>query len=112
LEAPASGTQNYKIKETDGSKRELAFSCGNIYASLDSSYIDWNTATLVLRRKDGTQWVYERAPGSTTIFRTIKIKDTNGNYISISYVPAPGGSGPQPNNQAISTITDTLGRVV
>src|SRR5437899_939012 len=112
IEAPASGSTSYTLTEPDGSKRELAFSSGTIYASLDSSYIDWNTATLVLRRKDGTQWVYERAPGSTAIFRTIKIKDTNGNYISISYVPAPGGSGPQPNNQAISTITDTLGRVV
>src|SRR5262249_51798133 len=38
------------------------------------------------------------------LFRPVQVKDTNGNYISITYVAN--------HNQLISTITDTLGRVI
>lgn len=70
--------------------------------------MDFNATTLILRRKDGTQWVYELSPNTTTIYRPIKIKDTNGNFISITYNALKF----TPNYHAIGTITDTLGRVV
>lgn len=76
----------YLLTEPDGSKRELRLKSGstNIYETVDSSYIDYNSTTQVLRRKDGSQWKYERV-GTTTLYRPIEIKDTNGNFISISY---------------------------
>lgn len=102
----ALGTQSYMLTEPDGSKRELRFSSGTTYVSFDSSYVDWNSSTKVLRRKDGTQWSYQQV-GTSTIFRPTQIKDTNGNFISISYRTESYFS-----NQAINTITDTLGRVI
>jgi RHS repeat-associated protein len=105
----AGGIAGYILTEPDGTKRELRFnSTTGLYESFDSSYVDFNATTLVLRRKDGTQWVYELSPNTTTIYRLIKIKDTNGNFISITYNALKF----TPNYHAIGTITDTLGRVV
>lgn len=100
------GSLSFALTEPDGSKRELKASVGSIYASVDSSYIDFNSATKILRRKDGSQWHYQQV-GFTTIYRPTKIQDTNGNYISITYRSDAGFS-----QQSINTITDTVGRIV
>jgi RHS repeat-associated protein len=107
IEAPPSGQTSYLLTEPDGTKRELRPSSGTTYVSVDSSYIDWNSSTLILRRKDGTHWTYQQVPSATTFYRPVKILDTNGNYISIAYSTATGA-----DKQAISTITDTVNRVV
>ena len=101
IEGPASG--GYLLTEPDGSKRELRFKTGTKYETVDSSYIDYDSSTKVLRRKDGTQWKYEQV-GNSKIFRPKKITDTNGNFITITYVAG--------KDQEINTITDTLGRVL
>lgn len=89
------------LTEPDGTKRRML---NNV--TVDSSYIDWNSSTKILRRKDGTQWHYQQV-GTSNLYRPIKIQDTNGNFISITYKPeATFGK------QAIYTITDTLGRVI
>lgn len=78
LESYNSG-QNYLLTEPDGTKREMRKKSGttDIFETYDSSYIEYNSTTKVLRRKGGTRWVYE--PGVTTnIFRPIRIQDTNG----------------------------------
>ncbi|HVS89751.1 MAG TPA: RHS repeat-associated core domain-containing protein [Candidatus Acidoferrum sp.] len=106
IEAPPSGDTSYLLTEPDGTKRELRLSSGTTYITADSSYMDWNTSSLSLRRKDGTQWTYQRV-GTTSFYRPVKILDTNGNFISIVYSTASGAA-----NQAIATITDTIGRVV
>lgn len=102
----AAGTSSYQLIEPDGTKRELRLASGSVYNSVDSSYIDFNSSTLVLRRKDGTQWQYQQA-GATTVYRPTVIKDTNGNELLIGYHTESGFS-----NLAISTITDTVNRVV
>ncbi|MGH9891509.1 MAG: hypothetical protein ACREA0_05895, partial [bacterium] len=93
----------FLLTEPDGSKRAFRYVSGSTWETSDSSYIDYNSSTKILRRKDGAQWEYEQVTGAT-LYRPKKIKDTNGNFISITYV-----SG---DDQEINTITDTLGRVV
>lgn len=102
-----SGGAGYLLTEPDGTVRSLVFLAANDdYQSNDSSFIDFNPSNLVLRRPDGSQWVYQKV-GTTTVYVPIKIEDTNGNYLSIVYSTASNVG-----NQAISTITDTLGRVI
>jgi hypothetical protein len=106
IEAPPTGQTSYTLTEPDGGQRELRFISGTTYNSVDSSYMDWNTSSLLLRRKDGARWTYQLVTG-TTFYRPIKIQDTNGNYVSIVYSTASGA-----DKQAIATITDTVNRVV
>jgi RHS repeat-associated protein len=107
IEAPPAGDTSFLLTEPDGSKRELRLNSGTTYVSVDSSYLDWNSSTKILRRKDGTQWTYQQVTGATTFYRPVRILDTNGNYISIAYSTATGA-----DKQAISTITDTINRLV
>jgi len=100
LEGPTNST--YLWTEPDGTKHQLT-SSGD---SQDSSYVHYDSASKTLRTKNGTAWVFEQV-GTTTIYRPIKIQDTSGNFLSIVYSTASGA-----NNQAIASITDTLGRQV
>jgi RHS repeat-associated protein len=104
--ADVTGNLGYVLTEGDGTKRDLTTIDGSTYQSLDSSYIDWYPSSLTLKRKDGSQWFYQQV-GTSKIYRPIKIEDTNGNYISISYSTASNVG-----NLAISTIIDTLGRQI
>ncbi len=101
------GTTSYMLTEPDGTKRELRLVSGTTYESFDNTFIDYDSSTRTLYRKDGTQWQYTAVPGSSTFSVPTQIKDTNGNYISITYNTSQGF-----NAQAINTITDTLGRVI
>lgn len=98
----------YVVTEANGAKHSLAFTSSNNYNSTDSTYINYTPSTKVLIYKNGTRVTYEpfwvNNANSTTLFRPIQIKDTNGNFITISYVTH--------TEQSINTITDTLGRVV
>ncbi len=101
LEGPTGG--KYIWTAPDGSKHQLN-SAGD---SEDSTYVHYDSANRILILKDGTRWKFE--PTSTsTIFRPIEVKDTNGNYITIHYTPA--GSGV--SDLAIDWIIDTLGRTM
>lgn len=106
IESPPVGSTFYTLTEPDGSKHELRLVSGSTYVTQDSSYMDWNRTTLLLRRRDGSQWTYQAVTG-THFFRPIKIQDTNGNFISIAYSTASGA-----NMRAISTITDTVNRTI
>jgi YD repeat-containing protein len=76
--------------------------------------MQYDTSAKVLTYKGGLQVTFEPFylynstaqtwAASTTLFRPIQIKDTNGNYINIAYVTN--------SEQSINTITDTLGRVI
>jgi len=107
IEAPASGSTSYILTEADGTKRELRLSSGSTYITVDTSYMVWSSSTHILQRKDGTQWFYTQVPSNTSFYRPTKIEDTNGNYITIAYSTATGA-----DKQAISVITDTIGRVI
>jgi hypothetical protein len=100
------GSNGYILTEPDGTQRVLHFLASTKYESTDSTYIDYNPSTKILSRADGSQWLYQQV-GTSTIYRPIQIKDRNGNYISIAYSTATGA-----DDVAISTITDTVGRVI
>jgi RHS repeat-associated protein len=99
---------NYILTEGNGAKHVLSFTSTYSYNSSDSTYINYNPSTKVLIYKNGTRVTYEpfwvNNANSTTLFRPNQIKDTNGNFITITYV--------NHTEQSINTITDTLGRVI
>lgn len=95
----------YIWTESDGSKHSLSGASPS-YVAQDSSFANYDSSTKTLVTKNGTRWVFEQV-GSSTTYRPIKLMDTNGNYISISYSTATGA-----NNLAISQIVDTVGRAV
>jgi YD repeat-containing protein len=74
----------------------------NAYEATDSSYVRLEHVgadTMVLKPSDGTRLTYLLLNGQ---YECMEVKDRNGNYITIGY------------NQSgrLSTVTDTLGRVV
>ncbi len=96
----AASKNAYLLIMPDGSHVELRQVNGSeFFEAADSSHLLLNTNTMILRRTDGTQMAYA-LKGSE--YKCTKITDRNGNYISIDYTP----SG------QLSTITDTLGRVL
>lgn len=96
----------YLLMEQDGTKRTLSAS-GAIYVSTDSSFIQYTPASSTLYYKNGTRVFYQVYPAYPTLLRPIKIEDTNGNFISISYRSDTWAVGSE-----IDTITDTLGRTI
>jgi YD repeat-containing protein len=105
--------QNANLIAADGSKYTLTDSGGVNFNSTDSSYINLNLAgagpSWPLTYKNGTQISYEFFPSTMTgqtpsFLRPIRINDTNGNFIAITYVAG--------TDQKINTITDTVGRII
>jgi RHS repeat-associated protein len=101
----------YFLIEADGTKRALASSGGGAYDSTDSSYIHLvvGSPNLTLTYKNGTQVLYQLFPSTQTgqapsFLRPVQINDTNGNFITITYVAG--------SDQQISTVRDTMGRVI
>ena len=97
----------YTLFESDGTKRKLT-GTNPTYSSTDSSFIQFVSTTNILTYKSGTRVFYQQFPNNqTTLYRPVKIQDTNGNFISISYRADAWAQG-----QEIDTITDTLGRQI
>ena len=98
------------VTESDGTKHDLPLTAnnsnGSIYDSNDGTFMEFNNQSLVLTYRNGTMVTYQPFPSASTLFRPIQIMDTNRNFITIRYVSGTG------NDQHISTITDTLGRVI
>jgi RHS repeat-associated protein len=101
----------YIVTEGDGTKHALSVSSVSslLYDASDGTYLEYNTMDNSLSYKNGTVVYYERFPSQAgqqhpTLWRPIKIKDINGNFITIAYL-----SGPDKFPQ---TVTDTLGRVI
>lgn len=82
------------------------------YRSTDSTYIQLQYPTttggpVVVTFKDGIRCFYQPFTvlvNNHTEYRPYQVEDTNGNLIAITYT--------NPNNLNISTITDTVGRVI
>ena len=85
----------------------------NVYEANDGSYsqlVDNGTAGATVRTTDGTLYTFgwveifqpQFGPAQVRTRRCTQIKDRNGNIISATYA----------SNGAITTITDTLGRVI
>ena len=93
------GKQTYLLISPDGSRKELRqVGSTALYESADSSYLLLDSASMTLKTTDGTQLSFA-LQGSD--YQCTKIKDRNGNFITINYV-----SG------RIDTVVDTLARTV
>src|SRR5947209_1487041 len=113
------GTDGFWIlTESDGGKHQLTPRSGSttLWDSTDSTYIQLDTSTAaspMVTYANGLQVKYQKLASqgsSPTLFPPTQITDTNGNYISITYVSAsPADIN---TDQQINTITDTLGRVL
>jgi hypothetical protein len=103
----------------DGTRRPLAqVGTSDIYVSYDSTYIEFNRATSVLRLMNGTQisFILPTYGGAVIGKRLLpsQIKDRNGNYITITNAEIVNGNGVANNSHdwGIDYITDTLGRTI
>ena len=98
---PQIGKNTYVMITPSGARVELRqVGTGSLYQSVDSSYLllDASTSTMTLKSPDGTQLSFEWQ-GSE--FQCTKIKDRNGNFISVIY-----------DAGRIDKIIDTLAREV
>ena len=91
----------YMLVTPSGARVELRqVGTSTTYEAIDSSYTQLTEESgLVLRPSDGSQVSFTL---QGTAFKPTKIKDRNGNYISLTYNAAGD----------VSSITDTLGRVL
>jgi RHS repeat-associated protein len=93
---------HYYYIAPDGGVHDLRYnSSSSLYESIDSTYMDFNDSTGVLRLREGTQITFALQGSSGSYVLPTKLKDRNGNYITINY----SGTG-----QQISSIVDTIGR--
>lgn len=98
------GYKHYYLTSGNGSVHDLRYnSSDGLYESIDSTFMDFNDSTGILRFKDGTQVTYSLIGGSGGFVLPTQIKDRNGNFITINY----SGTG-----QSISSIVDTVGRTI
>ena len=97
------GVTSYMLVTSTGARIELRQVSGNTYESADSSYtkmVDEGVGGATVWLKDGTQMTF--SPSVNDEMRCTKIKDRNGNFISVTYT-AQGN---------IDVVTDTLGRQI
>ncbi len=116
MEKMPDDTTTYVLTDASGAKHQFTGSLTtHIFNSTDNTYMLFNSSSKILTYKNGLQVTYgqpfrlynattQTYSDSTTLFRPTQIKDTNGNFITITYVAD--------TEQSINTITDTLGRVI
>lgn len=102
IQGPFSNTQtggnSYLMIMPSGYRVDLRkVGATTLYESADSSYMQFDTASLVARMSDGTQLSFVL---KNQEYRCTQVKDRNGNFITASY----------DDTGAIDEITDTLGR--
>lgn len=100
------GQNAYLLITSAGSRVELRqVGSSNIYEAADSSYLQLtdnsgsNPSTLLLRPTDGTQMSYSKIENE---WRCTKVKDRNGNYLTINYNTLGD----------FTSVVDTLGRTI
>jgi YD repeat-containing protein len=97
------GQNAYLLITPSGGRAELRqVGTSNTYESADSSYLQLKEnadGSLTLRPTDGSQFTYIL---SNSEYKCAQVKDSNGNYISVSYY----------TDGRINTITDTLSRAI
>lgn len=107
-----SGKNSYIYISSDGSRHDLAYnSTTTLYESYDSSYMDFNESTKVLRMMNGTRITFGTSYDYQ--FLPTEIKDRNGNKITITNAAIVNGDGVGSNNDVtIDYVTDTMGRKI
>jgi YD repeat-containing protein len=101
------GKASFLYIQPDGTKRDLAYNAtSGKYESYDSSYLDFDATSKILRTTSGTQVTFgvsATASGDYQFLPT-QIKDRNGNFISIVYKQLSN------NDTVLDYVIDTLGR--
>ena len=101
------GKQSFLYLQPDGTRRDLAYNATTLkYESYDSSYLQFDAATKILKTTSGSQIKFNvsaTAAGEYQLLPT-EIKDRNGNFISVAYKLLTN------NDTVIDYLTDTLGR--
>ena len=101
------GKQSLIYLTPDGTRHDLAYnSVSGLYESYDSSYLDFNLTTKVLRTTGGTQVTFAEAATASGDYQFLptQIKDRNGNFLTIVYKTLLN------NDRAIDYVLDTLSR--
>ncbi len=94
------GKYAFLLIGADGGRTELRqVGASALYEAADSSHLLLDAVTMTLRTSDGTQLSYALMGNE---YNCTQIKDTNGNYITVSYNAAG----------RIDTVVDTLSRTV
>ena len=106
------GLNSFIYIGSDGTRHDLAYNAATtLYESYDSSYMDFNATTKVLRMMDGTQVTFNTMYDFQ--YLPTQIKDRNGNCITITNAPIVNGNGIASNGDVvIDYITDTMGRKI
>ncbi len=89
------------LTEPDGTKHAID---PDLLTTTDGSNIKFDSAQLTATYRNGNVVFYEYTSSAANFLRPIRIRDTNGNFITISYIAGKDFS--------INTIIDTLGRQV
>ena len=93
------------LTEGDGTKRALPLQGSAVFNSTDGSNIVFDlSGSNILTYKNGTMVQYQQFPSNANLLRPVWVRDSNGNYFSITYL-----SG---HDQLIATVSDSLGRVI
>ena len=114
IEGPytVNGYNTYLVTLPSGRRVEMRYIATNKYEAVDSSWlyltINPGSQNMILSTTDGTQFKFTIPPGDWW-YHCTEIKDSNGNYITVSYTTIGTVADPL---VAIGTITDTLGRVI
>lgn len=94
------GKNAFLLITTNGERVELRqLGSSSLYEAADSSHLLLDSSTMILRTTDGTQLSYELKGAD---FQCTKIKDRNGNIITINYT----------SSGRIDTVIDTLSRTI
>jgi YD repeat-containing protein len=109
-----SGWHTYIVTLPGGRRvamRQTAVNNYVTYEATDSSglqlTVNSSPSSMILRTTDGTQLFYNIFSGGD--YRCTRVQDSNGNFLTIAWALFGNVSNVQ---QRISTITDTLGRVI
>ena len=101
------GKASFLYLQPDGTKRDLAYnSATGKYESYDSSYLDFDASSKILRTTNGTQITFGTSATASGDYQFLptQLKDRNGNFITIVYKQLSN------NDTVLDYVIDTLGR--
>ncbi len=93
--------------QPDGTKRDLAYNAtSGKYESYDSSYLDFDASSKILRTTSGTQITFGTSATASGDYQFLptQIKDRQGNFLTIVYKQLSN------NDTVLDYVVDTLGR--
>ncbi|MBV9746957.1 MAG: hypothetical protein JO099_24610, partial [Acidobacteriia bacterium] len=105
-----SGVDHYLFTDATGAEYNLNVNNGNVWTSLEGTFVTYDANQQKLFSTDGSFWVMGSTSASGeqdsgTLYPTL-IEDTNGNQITISYAPGIGGNGAANTSARITQIMD------